>query len=360
MFVDHARIHCRGGRGGDGCLSFRREKFVPRGGPDGGDGGDGGSVILEVDPALTTLTPFRFRQHLWADRGRHGRGKDQHGRKGEDLVAKVPPGTEVHDEEGNVIEDLVEPGHRFVAARGGRGGRGNARFATSTNQAPRRHEEGTAGEERTLVLELRLLADVGLVGMPNAGKSTLLSRISSARPKIADYPFTTLTPHLGVVDAGEFESFVVADIPGLIEGAHLGTGLGTRFLRHVERTSLLVHLVDIANPTGADPLADLRTIEAEIEASGTNLGELPRVVAATKIDLAGGLPGAKETLGRLESYCRKAGLPFLAISAVNGQGLKELVALVAGMLRDIKPLEPHRESRHSTHRARDGEEAEGR
>ena len=355
MFVDHARIHCRGGRGGDGCLSFRREKFVPRGGPDGGDGGNGGSVILEVEPSLSTLTSFRFRQHLWADRGQHGRGKDQHGRSGEDLVRTVPPGTEVRDEMGTLLEDLVEPGQRFVAARGGRGGRGNARFATSTNQAPRRHEEGAEGEERTLVLELRLLADVGLIGMPNAGKSTLISRISSARPKIADYPFTTLTPNLGVVDAGEFESFVVADIPGLIEGAHQGTGLGTRFLRHVERTRLLVHLVEIGGNADSEPLADLKTIERELAASGTGLDKLPRIVAATKMDLAGGLPGADGALRSLRKYCEKSGMSFQAISAVTGEGLDEFVSLVSGRLREMRALAPQRESRHSPDRTRDQE-----
>ena len=359
MFVDHVRIHCRGGRGGDGCLSFRREKFVPRGGPDGGDGGNGGSVILEVNPALTTLTPFRFRQHLWADRGQHGRGKDQHGRSGEDLLATVPPGTEVRDEDGNLIEDLVEPGQRFTAARGGRGGRGNARFATSTNQAPRRHEVGAEGEDRFLILELRLLADVGLIGMPNAGKSTLISRISSAKPKIADYPFTTLTPHLGVVDAGEFESFVVADIPGLVEGAHLGTGLGTRFLRHVQRTRILIHLVEIGGQPGSDPLSDLKTIERELQASDTGLAELPRVVAATKMDLAGGLPGAPADLHALEAYCRVSGLPFVAISAVKGDGLADLVSLVSEKLRAMRALAPRRLSRHSAERTGDQEPERG-
>jgi GTP-binding protein len=346
MFVDHARVYVLSGGGGDGCLSFRREKFVPRGGPDGGDGGDGGSVILKVDPSLSTLNPFRFRQHLRAERGQHGRGKDQHGRAGKDLVVMVPPGTEIFDEKGDRLVDLVDPGATWTAAKGGRGGRGNARFATSTNQAPRRRERGQAGEERTLTLELRLLADVGLVGEPNAGKSTLISRISSARPKIADYPFTTLTPHLGVVDAGGFESFVLADIPGLIEGAHHGAGLGTRFLRHVERTSLLIHLVDISRAEGEDPLESLRIIEGELEAVEADLMSRPRIVVATKIDLVPGIEGAEAALKRLRAECRKAGTPFLAISAVSGEGVTALVTEIARTLREIRPLREQRGSRH--------------
>jgi GTP-binding protein len=358
MFVDHTRIHVEGGRGGDGCCSFRREKYVPRGGPDGGDGGDGGSVILQVDPSVATLTAYRFRQHLRAEKGEHGRGKDQHGRSGSDLIARVPAGTEVYGEEGDPLADLVEPGQTWTAAKGGRGGRGNARFASSTNQAPRRRDEGTPGEQRKLRLELRLLADVGLIGMPNAGKSTLLSRISSAHPKIADYPFTTLSPHLGVVSAGQFESFVMADIPGLIEGAHGGAGLGIRFLRHVERTSLLVHVVDISGTDEADPVRNLRAIEEELRAAGAGLISRPRIVAATKIDLLGGIPAAGEALERLEKACRQSRRPFAAISAVSGEGVDALVAKIGRSLRRRRSVHPQRDSRHSAGRSRDraGEE----
>jgi GTP-binding protein len=353
MFVDHARVIVQGGRGGDGCLSFRREKFVPNGGPDGGDGGNGGSVLFETDASLATLQAFRFRQHFRAPKGEHGRGKDQHGRAARDLLVKVPAGTRVHDESGILIVDLAEPERRWTAARGGKGGRGNARFATSTNQAPRRTEPGTQGEERTLVLELSLLADVGLVGMPNAGKSTLISRISSARPKIADYPFTTLTPHLGVVESGPFESFVVADIPGLIEGAHQGAGLGARFLRHVERTRLLVHLVDVSVAPSRSPLDDMEAIERELRAAESDLHLKPRIVVATKIDLVQGTPGAEEALTLLRRKCRGLKIPFAAISAATGQGVSELVAKIDRTLRKVKPLLPHRDSRHSAGRVRD-------
>ncbi len=336
MFVDYARILVMGGGGGDGCLSFRREKFVPRGGPDGGDGGDGGSVIFEVDSALTTLTAFRLRQHFRAQKGEHGRGKDQHGKQGENLLVAVPAGTEVRDDEARPLMDLVEAGQRWTAARGGRGGRGNARFATSTNQAPRKREEGAPGEERFLRLELRLLADVGLVGLPNAGKSTLISRISGARPKIADYPFTTLTPHLGVVNAGDFESFVVADIPGLIEGAHEGAGLGTRFLRHVERTRLLAHLVDVSGTGDAEPAASLEAINRELAQAGAGLAAKPQVVVATKMDLLAGLPAAGEALRRLRQACAESGTPFVAISSVSGEGLTDLVRLLASELKAVR------------------------
>ncbi len=339
MFVDHARIVVQGGRGGDGCLSFRREKYVPRGGPDGGDGGDGGNVIFEADPSHATLQAFRFRQHFRAQRGQHGRGKAKEGRAGEDLVVKVPAGTGIHDEEGRLLTDLLRPGERWVAARRGRGGRGNARFATSTNQAPRRADPGESGEERTLVLDLRLLADVGLVGMPNAGKSTLISRISSARPKIAAYPFTTLTPHLGVVETDGLDAFVVADIPGLIEGAHRGAGLGTRFLRHVERTRLLVHLVDISTAEAAEPVDDLHAIERELREYVAGLHLKPRIVVATKIDVVAGVPGAAAALGRLRSACRRERKPFAAVSAVTGEGVDALVAKIARLLKRLGPSE---------------------
>jgi GTP-binding protein len=293
-------------------------------------------VILQVDPSVSTLLDFRFRQHLRAERGQHGRGKNQHGRSGEDLIVRVPAGTEVCGEEGERLVDLVEPGQRWVAARGGRGGRGNACFATATNQAPQRHDPGSPGEERLLSLELRLLADVGLVGKPNAGKSTLISRLSSARPKVADYPFTTLTPHLGVVRVGDFDSFVMADIPGLIEGAHRGAGLGTRFLRHVERTSLLVHLVDVSGFAQAPLMESLRAIESELGAYRADLLSRPRIVTATKIDLLGGLPGAREALEEFRLGCEREGHAFRAISAVTGEGLDGLVDLLASTLREIR------------------------
>jgi len=331
-FVDEATILVKGGKGGNGCLSFRREKNAPRGGPDGGSGGAGGSVRLLTDPSANTLIAFRYERQFVADRGRHGEGSNKHGRDGEDIEIRVPVGTMVFDADGGtLLADLSEPGSGFVAAKGGRGGRGNGVFATSTNRAPRRHEEGAEGEERSLRLELKLLADVGLVGFPNVGKSTLISRISAARPKIADYPFTTLVPNLGVVDAGEYRSFVVADIPGLIEGAHQGHGLGDRFLRHVERTRLLLHLVDLSSMTGRDPVKDLLAINRELKAYGHGLHGKPQIVVGTKLD-------ALQDPGRLEAltaHCRRRRLTMLAISSVTGEGIKELVQKAARALERI-------------------------
>ena len=322
MFVDQARILVRGGVGGNGCVSFRREKFVPRGGPDGGPGGDGGSVWLIADRSLKALNAFRFEKIWAADRGRHGEGSGKAGRDGEDLTVRVPPGTVVRDaEDGRLLADLLRPGDRFRAAAGGRGGRGNASFATSTHQAPRESEPGTPGEERTLLLELKLIADVGLVGFPNAGKSTLIARISAARPKIADYPFTTLEPHLGVADLGQFRTLVVADIPGLIEGAHTGHGLGIQFLRHVERTRVLVHLVDVSEGSGRDPVRDLEIINGELRAFSPGLAAKKQIVAATKIDTR---PDPAR-LRALESRCHEDGVPFVTLSAVSGEGVKELL-----------------------------------
>ncbi|MGH9749938.1 MAG: GTPase ObgE [Candidatus Polarisedimenticolia bacterium] len=321
MLIDQATITVTGGHGGNGCVSFRREKFVPRGGPDGGPGGDGGSVHLVADRSLKGLNTFRYKRHHPADRGRHGEGSGRAGRDGEDLVIRVPPGTVVFDGTGARIADLVHEEDRLMVARGGRGGRGNAAFATPTHQAPREAEPGRPGEERTLTLELKLIADVGLVGFPNAGKSTLISRISAARPKIADYPFTTLEPHLGVVDLGGYRTFVVADIPGLIEGAHRGTGLGVKFLRHVERTRLLLHLVDVSEASGRDPAADRGVIDAELRSFGGSLAQKPQVVVATKIDALGD-PGG---LRRLEKACAADEVPCLAISAVTGAGIGELL-----------------------------------
>jgi len=320
-FIDEARIFVAGGPGGNGCLSFRREKYVPRGGPDGGDGGNGGSAWLETDPSLNTLLSFRYRQRFTADRGRHGEGSDRHGRSGEDLVIKVPVGTVVLDEDGIVVlADLASAGERFLAAKGGRGGRGNACFATSTNRAPRRHEPGHPGEERWLSLQLKLLADVAIVGFPNAGKSTLISRISAARPRIADYPFTTIVPNLGVVSSG-YRTFVIADIPGLIEGAHLGQGLGIRFLRHVERTRLLLHLVDMSSGTGRDPVRDLDVVNKELAAYKAELADRPQIIVAAKMDAAQDPAAIKA----LEAHCRRRRLKLLKISAVTGAGLTDLV-----------------------------------
>jgi GTP-binding protein len=332
MFVDEARIAVAGGEGGNGALSFRREKFVPRGGPDGGNGGDGGSVVLVADAECNTLLAFRYHTQFVAERGRHGEGARKTGRSGASLEVKVPPGTLVKEADGShVLADLAAEGDRFVAARGGRGGRGNACFATSTNRAPRRHEPGQPGESRVLALELKLLADVGLVGFPNVGKSTLLARISAARPKIADYPFTTLAPQLGVVDAGDYRSFVVADLPGLIEGAHHGAGLGLRFLRHIERCRLLLHLVD-PTAAGRDPVADVRIIQRELRKYRAGLERRPQVLVLTKADAAQDTgPGR-----RLAEYAAKRQLPLVSISAVTGGGVADLVRLTAATLSRLR------------------------
>ncbi len=331
-FVDEVRIHVKAGDGGDGAIAWRREKFIPRGGPAGGDGGDGGDVVLEVDPQLATLLDYRYVRRHEARNGEGGRGSDQNGRDGPPLTLRVPPGTVVKDAAtGEVLADLSVPGQRFVAARGGRGGLGNMNFATSTNQAPYYAQEGTAGEERDLQLELKLLADVGIIGYPNAGKSTLISRISRARPRIADYPFTTLTPNLGVVGYRGEKSFVVADIPGLIEGAHAGAGLGHQFLRHVERCRVLVHLVDpLAPGEGRSPLADHQAVNRELRLYSPVLAEKPQVVALTKMDL----PEARQRFAEFRrAFARKRGRPpVLAISAVAGEGLDELLDAVARIL----------------------------
>src|SRR5213594_3055374 len=285
MFIDRVKIRVKGGHGGNGVTAFRREKFVPRGGPSGGDGGRGGNVWLVADPSLNTLLHLRYNPEHIAGRGMHGEGSNRSGREGADAIVRVPVGTQIFDAlTGDLIQDLAEDGARRLVARGGRGGFGNAHFATSTNRAPRYHQEGSEGERYELQLELKLLADVGLVGFPNAGKSTLISTISAAKPKIADYPFTTLEPHLGVVDLGDFRTFVVADIPGLIEGAHEGHGLGDRFLRHIERTKLLLHLVDVSSASGRDPVSDYKTVDRELAAYNPDLARRPQIVVATKID----------------------------------------------------------------------------
>lgn len=332
MFIDRARIHVRGGNGGNGILAFRREKFVPRGGPSGGDGGRGGSVFIESTEGLNTLLHFRYNPEHVAERGKHGEGSKRHGADAEDIVIKVPVGTLVMDElTGEVIHDFTQPGERVRVATGGRGGRGNAQFATPTNRAPRHHEDGKEGEERWLVLELKLIADVGLVGLPNAGKSTLISRISAARPKIADYPFTTLEPNLGVVDLGDFKTLVVADIPGLIEGAHAGAGLGDRFLRHVERTRLLLHLVDVSG-LAKDPIADYQTVTHELEAYSPEVAAKPKIAVATKLDAL----DDPSRLEDFEEFCKQEGLEFHSISAASGKGLKELLRSVERKLDALK------------------------
>ena len=324
MFIDEATIKIKAGDGGNGCMAFRREKFVPRGGPSGGDGGRGGDVVMESSERHNTLVHFRFNPEYKAERGRHGEGSNCTGRDGENVILKVPVGTIVYDKaSGEKLYDFSKADERVVVAHGGRGGRGNQHFATSTHQAPREHEQGFPGEERTLRLELKLLADVGLVGYPNVGKSTLISRISAARPKIADYPFTTLEPNLGVVTIGEIpneESFVVADIPGLIEGAHEGTGLGTQFLRHIERTRALAHVIDVSGASGRpDPVADFKVIMTELASFGSELEKKPMIVVASKIDVVN-----PDKLAALRKFCKKSKLDLYEISAVTGKGIPEL------------------------------------
>lgn len=352
MFIDEAKIRVKAGDGGNGCMAFRREKFVPRGGPSGGDGGKGGDVIMESSERHNTLVHFRFNPEYKAERGRHGEGSNKTGRDAEDIVLKVPVGTIVYDEEtGEKVHDFSHSDERVVIARGGRGGRGNARFATSVHQAPREHEAGRPGEERVFRLELKLLADVGLVGYPNVGKSTLISRISAARPKIADYPFTTLEPNLGVVAVGEKNtpdefSFVVADIPGLIEGAHTGAGLGTQFLRHIERTRLLVHLVDVSDASGRpDVVNDIEIIMSELTNFGAGLEEKPMIMAASKVDVAN-----KDKLSKLKTYCKRRKLELYPISAVTGKGIEELKYAMAKKVEELraKDAQPEEEAPENT------------
>jgi GTP-binding protein len=336
MFIDEAKIKVKAGDGGNGCMAFRREKFVPRGGPSGGDGGKGGDIVMESSERHNTLVHFRFNPEHKAERGRHGEGSNKTGRDGGDVVLKVPVGTIVYDDEtGEKVFEFTHADENFVIARGGRGGRGNARFATSVHQAPREHEAGRPGEEHTYRLELKLLADVGLVGYPNVGKSTLISRISSARPKIADYPFTTLEPNLGVVAVGDAKnevSFVVADIPGLIEGAHDGAGLGTQFLRHIERTRLLVHLVDVSDSSGRpDVNKDLEVILGELASFGAHLEEKPMLMVASKIDAVN-----KDRLAKLKKYCKKHKLKLYEISAVTGKGIEALKYAMAEEVQELR------------------------
>jgi GTP-binding protein len=329
-FVDEVRIEVKAGDGGNGAIAFRREKYVDKGGPSGGDGGNGGSVLFEADPQLTTLLDYRYQQHHRAQAGEHGMGSDCNGKAGQDLTLKVPVGTLVRDEQsGEVLADLSQPGQKFVVAKGGRGGLGNMNFATSTRQTPRFAQDGTKGELRLLQLELKLLADVGLLGYPNAGKSTLISRVSRARPKVADYPFTTLVPNLGVVQYKDRLSFVMADIPGLIEGASEGVGLGLQFLRHVERCRVLIHLLDLgAVAEGRDPAHDYEVLNRELKKYSAELAKRPQVVVANKLDL----PYAREALPRLQAKLAKKNVKVLTLSGATGEGLPQLLDAVAKVL----------------------------
>lgn len=332
MFIDRAKIHVQGGDGGNGVTAFRREKFVPRGGPSGGDGGRGGDVILVADGSLNTLLHLRYNPQHNAPRGSHGEGSNRSGRNGDDLSVRVPVGTQIFDATtGELLHDLSHDGDRWLAARGGRGGFGNSHFTSSTNRAPRYHQSGGKGEERELQLELKLLADVGLVGFPNAGKSTFISTVSAARPKIADYPFTTLEPHLGVVDLGDFRTFVIADIPGLIEGAHTGAGLGDRFLRHIERTKLLLHLVDVSSASGREAVTDYETVNRELASYNKDLATRPQFVVATKMDAL----DEPQRLESLKQQAKEDAKPFFAISSATGEGIRELVNAIAAKLEEL-------------------------
>jgi len=328
-FIDEVTITIVAGKGGNGCVSFRREKYVPRGGPDGGGGGEGGSVLLEASERKHSLLDFRYRNLFRAEPGRNGAGQNRQGRSGEDLVVGVPVGTVAKDPlTGEILSDLTEAGQRWIAAQGGRGGKGNAHFVSSTHRTPRFAQEGQPGEERSLKLELKLIADVGLVGLPNAGKSTLVSAVSAARPKIADYPFTTLTPNLGGVQYDDAPPFVMADVPGLIEGAHEGAGLGVRFLKHIERTRLLVHVIDLSRVLSDNPLEQFKQIEHELESYSEDLRKKPRIIVLNKTDL---VKDAKD-LAKIEKSYRELGLPVLLISSLKREGLRELVRLLTKSL----------------------------
>ena len=333
MFIDHAKILVRSGNGGNGGCSFRREKFVPHGGPDGGDGGNGGNVVVTASTRVTTLLDLKYQRHYEAEPGTPGQKANRHGRTGADVTITVPVGTVIrHAETHDLLVDLVTPEQRAIVAKGGKGGKGNARFATSTNRAPRTFEEGTPGEELHLDLELKLLADVGLVGFPNAGKSTLISTLSAARPEIADYPFTTLQPHLGVVPLGEYDSFVMADIPGLIEGAHRGKGLGHQFLKHIQRTRFLLYLIDISEWTTDDPVNALRVLREELSAFDRTIGQRAFAVVGTKVDSQGN----GQRLREIEHYCEERQMTFFPISSATREGLDTLRAFLAQRLQEIE------------------------
>lgn len=333
MFIDHAKIFVRSGNGGNGGCSFRREKFVPHGGPDGGDGGNGGSVVATASTRVTTLLDLKYRRHYEAESGAPGQKANRHGRTGADVTITVPVGTVIRCAETNeLLADLVTPEQRVIVAKGGKGGKGNARFATSTNRAPRTFEEGSPGEELHLDLELKLLADVGLVGFPNAGKSTLISTLSAARPEIADYPFTTLQPHLGVVPMGEYDSFVMADIPGLIQGAHRGKGLGHQFLKHIQRTRFLLYLIDVSDWATDDPVNTLRVLQEELSAFDRTLGKRAFAVVGTKIDSQGNGQRRRE----IERYCRDQQMTFFPISSATREGLDTLRTFMVQRLQEIE------------------------
>ena len=337
MFIDEAKIRVKAGDGGNGCMAFRREKFVPRGGPSGGDGGHGGDILMSSSLSHNTLVHFRFNPEHKSGRGQHGMGSNMSGHAGEPVILQVPIGTLVYDEDtGELLHDFTHPNETIVIARGGRGGRGNQHFATSTHQAPREHELGRAGEERHLRLELRLLADAGLVGYPNVGKSTLISRLSAARPKIANYAFTTLEPNLGVVKVGDWpheQSFTIADLPGLIEGAHLGAGLGVQFLKHIERTSVIVHLVDISDASGRpDPVEDFKVITEELASFDPTLAKRPTILVASKADVAN-----PDKLKKLTTYAKRRKLQLYPISAVTGEGIDALKYAIAEVVAEHRP-----------------------
>jgi GTPase len=333
LFIDEVTISVKAGDGGNGCMAFRREKFVPRGGPSGGDGGRGGDVIMLASTHHNTLLHFRFNPEHNAQRGRHGEGSQRTGRDGTDVELPVPVGTVVYDAQtGEQLYDFTHPGERYVVAKGGKGGKGNARYATSTHQAPTEHEEGFPGDQKRLRLELKLLADVGLLGFPNAGKSTLISRLSAAKPKIADYPFTTLEPNLGVVQVGDDHTFVMADIPGLIEGAHEGHGLGIQFLRHVERTHLLIHLIDVSDLTGRDPGHDFDVILNELHAFNEELAAKPMLVVATKLDAC----QDESKIAAVKARAEQHGMPFYGISSVTGEGLDKLKFAIGDRLFPVQ------------------------
>lgn len=332
MFLDEVEFKVKGGDGGNGVVSFHREKYIDMGGPDGGDGGDGGNVILKVDEGLNTLSDFRYQKYREAERGTHGSGNNKHGRNGEDLILSVPPGTMVFDADtGEFLADMTEVDQEYIIARGGKGGKGNARFKKPTRKAPRFAEQGEPGEVRNIRLELKLLADVGLIGYPNVGKSTLIAAVSEARPKIASYHFTTLVPNLGVVSLGDFNSFVMADIPGLIEGAHQGVGLGDEFLRHVERTRLLIHVLDVSGIEGRDPLDDFKVINQELANYSERLAKRPQIVALNKIDL----PQAAENLPEVKKILEEEGYEVFPISAVTKKGVKELMYRAGDLLKEL-------------------------
>ncbi len=333
QFIDHVKVHLESGKGGRGCVSFRREKYVPKGGPDGGDGGRGGHIIFRAERDINTLLDIKYQQQYKAENGKGGMGKKMHGRDGKDLFVHVPVGTVIKDaESGETLEDLTKEKQEFIAVRGGRGGLGNTHFKSSTFQAPRFAQPGEPAEERTLALELKLLADIGLVGLPNAGKSTLISTVSSAKPKVADYPFTTLVPVLGVVKYKEYKSFVIADIPGLIKGAHKGSGLGFQFLRHIERTSILLHLVDISEMAEGDPVDNLEKINKELELYSPDLLDKPQAVAGTKLDIK----GDGKRLDRLLDYCNDKNYDFFSVSAATGAGIKKLLNYLGGRVEKYK------------------------